>query len=311
MATITKTVKASGGDYTSLSAWESAEQTNLVTDGDVHVVECDDFQQTAALVIDGWTTGVSNFITVKPAAGQEHSGIRGTGPRIVASSLAFQVNESYTVIEGFSVSTSGSDQSGFFVDGSVPQFILFDRCIAYDCTGNGFLIGEADTTMRNCVAVGCTADGLVVYYGYKGGTILCENMVAIANGGMGFDEFANTLAVKNCYAGGNTGVDFDSGLTMTTCHAEDGTGDTTTAYSTSSGAYFTNVTAGSEDVHIASASSALIGAATDLSGDFTLDFDRETRSAWDVGADEYIAAGGGSLPAIRPYTSRMAHLLTR
>ena len=67
----------------------------------------------------------------------------------------------------------------------------------------------------------------------------------------------------------------------------DGTPDPV-AYST---ANFTNVTSGSENLHLA-AGSALIDAGTDLSITFTTDIDGETRQTgvnlWDIGADEYI-----------------------
>ena len=41
MAEVNTTVNPDGGaDYTSLNAWDSGEQTDLVTDGDNHVVTC-------------------------------------------------------------------------------------------------------------------------------------------------------------------------------------------------------------------------------------------------------------------------------
>ena len=58
---------------------------------------------------------------------------------------------------------------------------------------------------------------------------------------------------------------------------------------TSSGAYFINITPGSEDFHIGALSS-LKDAGTDLSGTFTTDIDGETRTGtWDIGVDEIVA----------------------
>jgi hypothetical protein len=74
------------------------------------------------------------------------------------------------------------------------------------------------------------------------------------------------------------------------------------AYSTSSGAYFTSVTAGSENLHIG-ASSALKNVGTDRSAAFTTDIDGQTRSGtWDIGADEYVAAGLSKRIAMYHYT---------
>lgn len=54
---------------------------------------------------------------------------------------------------------------------------------------------------------------------------------------------------------------------------------------------------GNQDYHLTS-DDAVIAVGTDLSGDanlsFTTDIDGETRSAWNVGADEWFAPAGGS-----------------
>jgi len=53
--------------YQTLNLWEAAEQTDLVADGDTHVVECTgtvSTQDTALCSLDGWITGPSNDITV-------------------------------------------------------------------------------------------------------------------------------------------------------------------------------------------------------------------------------------------------------
>ena len=52
--------------YSSLSAWESAEQTNLVTDTDTHRVRCAGSTADTTLVqLIGWTPNASFFITIQ------------------------------------------------------------------------------------------------------------------------------------------------------------------------------------------------------------------------------------------------------
>jgi hypothetical protein len=130
------------------------------------------------------------------------------------------------------------------------------------------------------------------------------NCISVANTRAGFASvsgFAATL--KNCYSGGNTTSDYMEGAsagwtnwTATTCMASDAdaseTGLTNSiAFDTSN---FTNVTAGSEDLHLVTGSD-LIDAGTDLSGTFTIDINGATRSGtWDVGPDEFVAAGGAA-----------------
>ena len=70
----------------------------------------------------------------------------------------------------------------------------------------------------------------------------------------------------------------------------------TTALGVGSGTYFTNITAGSEDVNITSDSSGLVDVGTDLSSDsdhaFDYDYAGTSRPSgdWDIGAHEYEAA---------------------
>jgi hypothetical protein len=57
---------------------------------------------------------------------------------------------------------------------------------------------------------------------------------------------------------------------------------------------FTNVGSGTEDFHLISSDTDAIDKGADLSGTFTTDIDGVTRTGtWDIGADEYVASGGG------------------
>ena len=68
MATeIVHTIKASGGDYSSLSAWEAAQQRDLVSADEIAVAECYGFVDTSGAIIDGWTTDSTRYIEVRAA----------------------------------------------------------------------------------------------------------------------------------------------------------------------------------------------------------------------------------------------------
>lgn len=63
--------------YASFSEWEAAEQTNLVVDGDNHIVYCDGGRDQApafAYTLGGWTTGVGNDIRVAMNPSNLHAG---------------------------------------------------------------------------------------------------------------------------------------------------------------------------------------------------------------------------------------------
>ncbi|MEY2631140.1 MAG: hypothetical protein RLZZ469_2038, partial [Bacteroidota bacterium] len=67
--TVTKTVKTAlaSGDYTTLAAWESDRNSDLVTNKLIEVAECYNFEDTTAVTIDGWTTDSGNYIEIKGA----------------------------------------------------------------------------------------------------------------------------------------------------------------------------------------------------------------------------------------------------
>ena len=71
---VTKTVGASGRDYTSLVAAIAAEEAiraDLVARDEAIVFECYDSVDTARVTVAGWTTSVSNSLTVRGAEGTD------------------------------------------------------------------------------------------------------------------------------------------------------------------------------------------------------------------------------------------------
>lgn len=130
MATITRFVNpasAAGGDgttsstsganraYSSANEWEANEQTDLVADGDVHVVNCaGSTADTTRVLISGWTTGASNFITVKGET-QTQTPIDNSKYRIQMTGDGFdglfQSNQNNTIVEDLQVDmTTGASQ---------------------------------------------------------------------------------------------------------------------------------------------------------------------------------------------------------
>lgn len=286
--------------YSSMNAWNAAEQTDLVTDGDTHVCYCrasSDTADTTAVNVNGWTTDSTHFITIEVGSDDRHTATGGTGYRIelsTGSSIALNISEAYTVVDGVSCYADGN--AGFFIGTNDCTII---NCLSFDCgvhgfynnnnTGNGFV---------NCGALNTTQHGF-----YCRRTCFCYNCTSVNSTTNGFqiDTF-RTLTGKNCYAGGSTTSDYAGAgtLTLTTCGSEDLTGTTTgITLATGSGTYFVNVTSGSEDVNINNASSSLIDVGTDLSGDgtysFSTDYEEESRSGtWDLGIDEYVSAVTGN-----------------
>ncbi len=291
--------------YSGGRAWELAERTNLVTDGDTHHVFVTGGNDALNIEITGanWTVDSTHYITFEVS--DSHGGIRPTSTYRIdindGFDFALTVSVPYTRIIGLAASNISVDGGTFLVDANNIQLI---NCLSYDGGTNGFTIaGNGDSCfLIDCVSYGATDDG----FENQGQPVALYNCVSINSGVYGFYTGSfDTSNLKNCYAGGSGIADYfnDGTQNITTCGSEDGTAGATIPLNTDN---FTNVTAGSEDVHIPDTGSDLYDAGTDLSADGTFPFDYDweddTRVQWDIGADEFISVGGLSIPvAMRHY----------
>lgn len=323
MATqLLKTVKPSGGDYTSLEACMNANEKDLTSSDEYFDVEIDgtwSSADTSAVTIHNYTTDATRYINIYTTSACRHPGyFSDSSPyyRIDPStnnSIVFDVQSDYVTVTGIQVTNEGYNAGS---DISLFYFQSSDNCeLSKSILANGVntaaptkhtiglsyysAAGESNTA-SNCVVSGNDGSG-VNFYSSSGSSNI-YNSVSAANGNVGISSGLGTLVATNCYSGGNTGDDYGGAgtITQTTCASSDTTATGTSldsiAYSTSSGAYFTNVTSGSEDFHITNTSSDLYQAGTDLSGTFTDDIDGDTRSSWDIGID-YITTADVSAEA--------------
>ena len=183
MATITRyvnTASTAGGDgttnatsgttraYASLNEWEADEQTDLVTDGDIHVVICEGATaDTTAVSVDGWTTGASNYIQIKTDTAGRHDGKWATGAYRLVVALEYYapiaLNVEYIRIEGLQVEQTGAYAGGGYgiynlINGSSSD-IRIDSCIVRytggagqgtSISGIGDVESSAKITVTNC-----------------------------------------------------------------------------------------------------------------------------------------------------------------
>lgn len=190
------TTNATTGDnraYASLSEWEAAEQTDLVTDGDIHVVHCEGSSvdsYAAGITIDGWTTGTSNYITIIVDSDRRHDGKWNTGKyriECTGGSYGFQILEDYVRIEGIQVEST------------------YRRTINY--TGSGeFHLSHSIVRTDNTYSLG----GIQIN---TSGTVKIWNNIIY---GYGTNKGAYGLNIANCtaYVHANTVVDcFTAGIT--------------------------------------------------------------------------------------------------
>ena len=78
--------------YKSLSIWEAARQTDLVTGDIIEQCICESnggshTADTTAAVIDGWTTDATRYIDIKTSAAGRHDGKWNTGKYRIEETL--------------------------------------------------------------------------------------------------------------------------------------------------------------------------------------------------------------------------------
>lgn len=292
-----------GKDYTVLDTWEAATDLDMVTTTTSYVLEV--YKNTAggALWSDVGTslagaagdTNSSYFRIIRPAAGEGHSGIPlddGTcaGFKDTADSPLFRIDESYSQIQDLvgqlvTNSTNNRNVFGASIGGVVATNQAFVGCLVLKSrnSGAGTNYGFAPSMgfTINCLAHDCDI-GYTASRGDASYNGTCYNCTA-TNCDTGFSNNNNTFGsavAKNCCSSSNT-TDWSADWTKTTCTAESATP--------------TYTDSGNDDFHLAIGDTVCRGNGTDLSGDgsyaFDDDIDEETRGAWDIGFDEYLATG--------------------
>lgn len=315
--TVESTIMASGGAYTSLTAWEAGQNGDITATGrneEINRALVQDNFEDANFAIDGWDTDSTHKIEIIVAANNRHRGYWDTGRYRIQSadgSWAILNYENFVTIKG--VQTRGDLYGIVAASTGSGAVVTIDSCLCYG-TATGSVSNQMFATNGNHAAANTYwINSISIAYGtlanYSTG-FLCNGGVCYAysctSGGgpyVGFRRLTGTFtAAKNCYSGGSSGFDYNGTITQTTCASEDATATGTArdniAYTT---ANFTNVTAGSENLMLVSdGTDPLLNVGTDLSATFTTDIIGTTRptgaGTWDIGAFEYIAAGAGGLP---------------
>lgn len=302
----TVTVKSSGGDYSTLAAAEAGEQGNLVTLDRQLIIECYPMEDTTAVTVDGYTVDAARNIIIRTPATDWPNGVWTTSAyRLVTATGATSLScrQDYTVIDGLQVANTGTASTDDVI--TVYQYRNYIKVV--NCVVKGGYHGimavvagaNGAWTIANNVVYG-TYSGGIRYSGSSGKTSRALNNTVYGcntgnvayRGGIenegSYQEAANNLSI------GNNGYCFKQATGQSYNISSDATAAGTGSLTNKSLAdvKLVSATAGAEDLHIQSGSVA-IGAGTDLSAYITADIDGQTRSVpWDIGADQYVVAGG-------------------
>jgi hypothetical protein len=305
------TIKSSGGDYSSLTAWEAAQAATLTAPAEA---ECYDFSSSENLTITGITTSATNYLRIYGASANRLDGrsrnVSGTGFQITASSgNTINVAVNHCRFDGIEIEGTGTAhaltyQFGTFAAGANDHRV--ENSIVHDVlTGTGYTINASTSNLNITIRNN-------VIYGFQRTWDTRNAAVATSENNTTWrhaDQLGlvsdSELTCKNTYAGKASGSAEDfwtggaapSGNNNASSDTSQATDYTAGVSSVSGSSVFTSVTSGSEDFRLLSGTNALVDAgatltiATDIIGT-----SRPQGSAWDIGAFERIVAGGGSTP---------------
>jgi hypothetical protein len=297
---VIKTIRASGGDYTTLSAWEAALPTDLMALHEQHTAVCyNDWPSglNDRLWVAGPVTDATRFIKVTVAEGHRHNGIPKSGFHMYWNGVNEQCvggGTPYTVFDHLDAANETTGYIPRVYHGFAHGTVRIQNCIgsasASESTNEPvFSSGSSSNTSTdwptfiNCLAIrnGVTKRGSGFNNVTNGGRSRANYYNCIATGF--FDGFQTAWSsTVNCVAY-DCITDFISGWQATSA-SSDGTGNITGITS----ADFVDSANG--DFHLAPGS-VLIGAGTNLYSTFTTDIDGDTRpssGAWDIGFDHYV-----------------------
>lgn len=299
-----------GYNYDSLSDWEAGEQANIDSTGTQAVAKCrctGGTADTTAVTIDGWTTSADDYIQIwtDPSEGYRHNGTYQTGNKYrleVSNAGAINNRESNVRLIGLQI-----------------RLVAINN---YDQWATDHQLGgTVDVRMSHCILRGTGSTGNTNNYHWgvycrdaTGGTYKFWNNyiydfqaseaaklaigIGINNSGVTLYAYNNTI--KNCHYGlyqnNGTYVAKNNGISGCTTalreYSEGAISQTTNSTSTP--------TFGADGIHLDSSDSTWLGNGTNLYDDANLafqdDIDGQDRggsgSSWDIGADEYVVAGG-------------------
>lgn len=313
MATeIIKTVKPSGGDYTSLAAAEAGEQKDLVAADEQLTIECyamEDLGNRAYFLNANWTVNATCYVRITVPNGERHHGkwdtnayrlkISGTWGSGINSELDYtrlewlQVEDNMTIASGSGFVTTGADCT---INGCITKF----TGTSTGPTGFSISPGTNGTQIRNCLAFDYVngAGGR----GFSLSSSVSEGIVAYNCGAQncytGFIETWFAPRIRNCWAQDCTDGFVGTWSAQSDYNLSDVAADAPGAHSKNS-TTVTFVDKANDDFHLSETDTEARNSALNLSGIFIDDLDNNERvDGWDIGPNQYLA--DESVKTIKP-----------
>jgi len=310
---VIRTVKTTGGDYTSLNAWEVGQQSDLVSENKRRTAECYAMQDTISVTFDGWTTSSTRYIKAYTPVSGRHDGKWNTSKYYlrVQGSWSIATYEQFLILEGIQAEVTEawvSPRRVFTINNSNASNgqIEINSCIfqpgnTNTQVGSGinlpYIFGLTSVTVnvRNSIIQGFSATGgRGVTITEADFTLNVYNSVITGNE-TGINQSAGIATLINCAIFNNVN-DVSGTVTPTYCAGDDsvfgsGTGNIRWLNgATDWNANFTEYVSG--DVSLKPTSPDLIDNGTDLNASGVIDdiigTARPQVANFDIGAFEYV-----------------------
>lgn len=315
----TKTIKPSGGDYTSLNAWEAGEQANITGLGPA-IAECYSMLDSTAVVINGWTTTASDYIKIYTPTAERHAGVYTTSKyrMDVGANTAITINEDFVRVFGLQIyhsNTAVDNRHGIDISGTSTSAVIHIGYNILRGNNNGGWYDSGVNTTSTATGTVYIYNNIIYDWGRSGSAAyagICINAFSpttldayiynntIQNCHYGISRLdADIIAVNNLFSASVTadasgtfaaGTDYNATSRASIGYTVTGGGNTHDRLSQT----FTFVDGTNKDFHLQSSDAGAkdYGVSDPGSGLFSDDIDGATRTgSWDIGADEYTAGG--------------------
>ena len=317
--TVVKTI-GSGGDYSTLQAWEDASPANLVTSDQVwegQIISAATAFTTPAeiLIFAGGTTDSTRYKHLTTAAGAsfiDHATVQSNELRFNASngasiscadnySSGIKVEDNYTRLSKLQIAGSNGNSSRSTVLSPATN-LWIEKCLIEGTVGPVVTMNGANCKMTNTLVVKRAAGDNIVSgqtsLSLWNCTLVKPSDLGAVTDGLKITYASGTSTTQNCAIFGATNAAVSNGtLTHTNGRTDDAsppTGFTQITYNTTTGSGFQNITDATRDFRIKDTSAMVdvgttdsTNAATDIVGTA-----RPEGSAYDIGAWEYKSASG-------------------
>ncbi len=296
--------------YNKIQAWESARDGDLVREDRREVGVCYNDgvfrskDRFSLATIKGSRTDAVHYMKLTVAEGQRHNGVAGNGVVLDGANrtkYGIRVIDDYTQVEWLELKRFRRRNGSAAIQVKYAGRVLLSQLIIHDFYSRWYsAVGikgsrKSKFTARNCIIY--DGDKAAIRTVARGSRALIENCTIYGMDGRGIYENRGRYTVLNTISVGNRKADFSivRGIQGFNISSDDTADGPTSLVYLDAADQFVSIIPGEEDFHLKNGADA-IDAAANLSFLFSTDIDgteRQEKSDWDIGADEYKIYASG------------------